>query len=234
MPPSSHVLKANEARDLGPRVAFNFEDLRHQAEAHLAAARAEAQALVEQARRDAERLKQSLNAEAREAGRQEGLKDAAAQIEQQSRKLADERLAEQLKTTVPALAQAAQALRDERDRWLLRWDKAAIELGVAIAGKLVRSNLAVRPDLAEGMIAEALQLAVGQPQLRLSLNPQDRMRLGERADQIVEALTACAAPELIDDPTLQPGDCRIETRHGEIDARLDTMLQRIAEELLSG
>jgi flagellar assembly protein FliH len=235
MPPSSHVLKADQARDLGSRgVAFNFEDLRHQAEAQVAAARAEAAALIEQARRDAELLKQKLNAEARDAGRQEGLQDAAVQIEKLAQQLADERFAEQLRTTLPALSQAAQALRDERDRWLLRWDRAAIELGIAIAGKLVRSHLAIRPELASHMIAEALQLAIGQPQLRVHLHPQDRARLGDRAEQVVEALTACATPELVDDPALAPGECRIETRHGEIDARLDTMLQRIAEELLSG
>jgi flagellar assembly protein FliH len=228
----SHVLKAADARDLGSRVAFNFEDLRHQAAAHLAAAKVEAAAIVEQARRDADALRSKVHTEARDAGRQEGLKDAAALVEQRARKLADERLGEQLNTTLPALTQAATLLRGERDRWLARWEQSAIELGIAVAEKLVRADLTARPQRAHGMIAEALELAIGQPQLRVFLNPQDRACLGDRAEQVVQSLTACATPQLIEDPALLPGDCRIETQHGEVDARLETMLQRIAEELL--
>lgn len=229
----ARVLKAAAARELSSRVAFNFEDLRDQAAAQLAAARQEAVEIVESARREAESLKQKLLTEARENGRKDGLKDAGQLIEQQAAKLADARVAEHLKTTLPALQQAAEALKAERDHWLLRWERAAVELGLAIAEKLLRTNLAVQPELAEGMIAEALQLAAGQTQLRIFWNPDDLTRLGDRAPQIVHSLTACATAELIADPTVRPGGCRIETRHGEIDARLETMLQRIAEELLS-
>jgi len=233
MPPS-HVLKANDARGLGSHVAFNFEDLRHQAEAQLAAAKAEAASIVERARRDAEALRITAHADAREAGRQEGLKDAATQIEQRARKLADERLGQQLNTALPALTQAAALLRGERDRWLARWEQAAIELGIAVAEKIVKAELAARPERVREMVAAALELTVGQAQLRVYVNPHDRVFLGDRADQVVQSLTACASAQLIDDPALAPGDCRIETQHGEVDARLETMLQRIAEELLRG
>lgn len=231
--PPTRVLKAAAARELSGRVAFNFDDLRDQAAAQLVSAKQEAEALLAQARKEAEALKQKTLTEAREAGRKEGLKDSAQLIEQQAAKLAEARVAEHLKTTLPVLQQAAEALKSERDHWLLRWERAAVELGIAIAEKLLRTNLTVQPQLADGMIADALQLAAGQPQLRMAWNPDDLERLGDRAQQVVQSLTACATPELIADPSISPGGCRIETRHGEIDARLETMLQRIAEELLS-
>lgn len=231
--PTSNVLKAATVRELPVRVAFNFEDLREQAAAQLTQARRDAEALLEQARLEAERLKQQAVAEAREAGRREGLKEAGQLIEQQAAKLAEARLNEHMDTTLPALEQAAQSLRSERDRWLLRWERAAVELGVAIAEKLLRTNLAAHPELADGLIAEALQLAAGQPHLRMSWNPEDLARLGPQATRIVQSLTSCAAPELVADPAISPGGCRIETRYGEIDARLETLLERIAEELLA-
>jgi flagellar assembly protein FliH len=231
--PASNVIKAATARELPARVAFNFEDLREQAAAQLVQAQQEAAALLAQARKDAESLKQKTLAEARESGRREGLQDAGKLIEQQASQLADARLDEHLQKTLPALEQAAAALRSERDRWLLRWERAAIELGVAIGEKLLRTNLAARPELADGLIAEALQLAAGEPHLRMHWNPDDLERLVPKAEQIVRSLTACATPELIADPAIAPGGCRIETRHGEIDARLDTLLQRITEELLA-
>ena len=52
--------------------------------------------------------------------------------------------------------------------------------------------------------------------------------------QIVESLTSCADAKLVPDAQALRGGCRIETRHGEIDARVETMLHRIAEELVDG
>ncbi len=231
--PISRILKANSARDLPTRVAFNFEDLREQAAAQLIKAREEAAAIVDQARRETDVLRQKMLEEARAQGRKEGLQTAQQTIDQQVKTLVEQRFSEQIKTTLPALTQAAGALRAERDRWLLRWERAAVELGVAIAEKLLKSNLAARPELAGGMIAEALQLAAGQPQLKVRLHPTDLERLGPHADEVVRQLTACGTPELIADATIAPGGCFIDTQHGEIDARLEIMLERISSELLA-
>jgi flagellar biosynthesis/type III secretory pathway protein FliH len=233
MSDSPRVLKAHSARLPGQTAAFNFEDLRAQALAQVTAAQQTARETVEQAQSEAQQIRQKVHAEARDAGRKEGLNDATALIEQQAKQLTEQRFAEHLKVTLPMLNKVATALQQERDQWLVRWERAAIELGVAIASKIVRTNLDARPELATGMIAEALRLAAGQPQLRVYLNPDDLARLGDKAEQVVQSLAACASPELISDAELPPGDCRLETRHGEIDARLDAMLHRIAEELLA-
>ncbi len=229
---SSRILKANAARELPPRVAFNFEDLREQAAAHLEQARQDAAALVEQARQEAVKLKEQAAAEGREQGRCEGLADAQKLIEQQAQQLTQQRFAEHLKGILPALQQAANGLKQERDGWLLRWERAAVELSVAIAAKLVRGELSTRPELATGMISEALQLAAGQTHLKVRLHPGDLERLGPQAEDVVKRLTACASPELVADPKLTPGGCVIDTQHGQIDARLETILERITAELL--
>lgn len=230
---SPRILKANTARDLPGRVAFNFEDLRDQAAQQLLQARAEATAILDQARKEAAQLKQTAIAEGQAQGKQEGLKTAQTQIQQQATQLVEQRFAEHLKTTLPALTQVAQQLAAERDGWLLRWEHMAVELGVAIAEKLLRTNLAIRPELAIPMITEALQLAAGQTQLRLRLHPGDLDRLGTHAADVVRSLTTCAQPELVADESITPGGCVIDTQHGEIDARLETMLERIASELLA-
>ncbi len=230
---SPRILKAHSNRQPGPAAVFNFEDLRAHAIAQIADAQKEAQETLAVARREADALRQKAIDDAREIGRREGMQDAAAQIEKQAKQLTDQRFAEHLKTTLPTLNKVAMALQQERDQWLVRWETVAIELGVAIASKLLRTNLAARPELATGMISEALRLAAGQPHLRVFLHPDDLARLGDKAEQVVQSLAACASPELIADAALQPGDCRLETRHGEIDARLDSMLHRIAEELLA-
>ena len=127
---------------------------------------------------------------------------------------------------------AAESLQAERDRWLIRWEQTAVRLGVVIAEKLIQRQLVARPEIATDMISDALRLAVGQPQLTVYLHPQDLAAWGDRASQIVQSLAACADTTLVPDSETQRGGCRIETRHGEIDARVETMLQRIGEDLV--
>jgi flagellar assembly protein FliH len=233
LPESQRLLKANAARELGARVAFNFEDLRQEGETYLNQVRTQAAALVQAAQQEAASIRESAYREAREAGRRDGLQDAARQIEEQAARIADERLTERVATTLPALSAVAEAMRQELDRWLVRWEETAVRTAVAIAEKLLHRELQQKPELAVGMIREALKLAAGHPHLRVHLHPDDARHLGENADAVIRALTACADATLVSDSTISPGGCRIETRHGEIDARLETMLQRIAEELLS-
>ena len=224
------IIKAIAARDLASRAAFNFVDLRHEADSVLAQARREAETLVAQAQSEVEALHERTRVAAREAG----LCEAQMQIERHANEVASRQVDVQLETALPALHAAAEALQAERDRWLIRWEQTAVHVGVAIAEKLLKTQIATRPELASGMIAEALRLAAGQPRVTVHLHPEDLAAWGDRAPRIVESLTACADSTLIADPLVARGGCRIQTQHGEIDARVETMLERLAEELVDG
>lgn len=231
--PSLRILKASSARDLNARVAFNFEDLREQAAAQLVQARQEAERIVDEARREADGLRAKAIADGKALGLKEGMQNAQQLIDQHSKTVVDQRLAEHLKSTLPAVALVADGLQGERDAWLLRWEESALQLSIAIAEKLLHTQLNRQPQLAQGMIRQALQLAVGQTELIVRFHPADLERLGSHAAELVRSLTNCAQPQLVPDAALNPGDCVVETRNGEIDARLDTMLQRIVDELLA-
>ena len=224
------IIKATVARDLASRAAFNFVDLRHEADSVIAQARREADGLLAQARSEVESLHEQTRLVARDAG----LREAQSQIEQLAQEAASRQVDAQLETALPSLQAAAEALQAERDRWLIRWEQTAVRVGVAIAEKLLKTQIATRPELASGMIAEALRLAAGQPRVTVHLHPDDLAAWGDRAPRIVESLTACADSTLIPDPLVARGGCRIQTQHGEIDARVETMLERLVEELIDG
>lgn len=224
------IIKANSNRETASVEAFNLIDLERQGSDLLESAQRQADELLEQAHRDVADIREKLIASARE----EGLKDARNQIRNQAEEIAEERITTRLATALPALQTAASALQAERDRWLVRWEQTAVQLGIAIAEKLMHRQLAARPDFATDMISDALRLAAGQPQLKVFLHPDDLNAWGDRASQIVQSLTGCADATLVADKQISLGGCRIETRYGEIDARLETMLKRIAEELVDG
>jgi len=146
--------------------------------------------------------------------------------------LADERVSARLHGALPALQGVIDEIRTQRDCWLADWETAAVRLSVAIAEKILHAELSRRPELADGMISQALQLAVGQPQLTVHLHPDDLSLLEELETGIEHRLAELGSATLVPDPQISRGGCRIETRQGTIDARLETQLQRIASELL--
>ncbi len=227
---AARIVKAYAARDLATRAAFNFVDLNREADEIRAQARQEAAALLAQARTEMETLREQTRLAARDAG----LHEAQAQMQDYAAEAAARLIDQRLATALPALHAAAEALQAERDRWLIRWEQTAVRVGVAIAEKLLKTQIATRPELASGMIAEALRLAAGQPRITVHLHPDDLAAWGDRASRIVESLTTCADSTLVPDPSVARGGCRIQTLHGEIDARVETMLERLAEELVEG
>lgn len=228
------IIKANLTSGTSNGETFNFVDLQRQGDDIIATARRQAEVIISQARDDAALIYEQTLDEARRSGRETGLHEAATDIARQADEIAEERITAQLATALPGLQAAAASLKAERDRWLIRWEHTAVRLGVAIAEKLIQKQLVARPDFATHMITDALRLAAGQEKLTIYLHPEDLAAWGDRAHQIVQSLTACADATLVPDDQNQRGGCRIETHHGEIDARVETMLQRIAEELVDG
>jgi flagellar assembly protein FliH len=231
---TTRIIKARQAFEVSTVEAFNLIDVQRQGDDIIAKATRDADDVLAAARIEAKQIREQVVSDARHEGRQEGLEQSAAAIARQADEIAEQRVTRQLETAIPALRAAAESLQAERDRWLIRWEETAVRLGVSIAEKLVRRQLITRPELATEMISDALRLAAGQPQLTVYLHPEDLAAWGDRAPQIIQSLTACADTVLVPETHTMRGGCRIETRHGEIDARVETMLHRIAEELVEG
>jgi flagellar assembly protein FliH len=226
------VLKAHDARSLGAKVAFNFEDLRQRCDAFIAQTKEQARQILTETRAESEVLKKEAFESGREEGRAAGLVDAEDEIEQRARQAAERLASEQLDSLLPAMRAAAEELAVEKERWLAHWEAAAVGVAVKIAEKLILRRLEIDPGAATEMIASALRLAAGSPGMRIRLNPRDAELLGELAGDVTAALAPCTAADVVPDETVRYGGCLIETRHGTLDGRLETMLLRISDELL--
>jgi flagellar assembly protein FliH len=234
IPDSSRLIKARVARNLGGPAMFNFEDLRQQCEEYIESARRQKEQLIAEARAEADEIRRRAHAEGVAAGQRDGLDSARQLVDGRAAEIAVRETQEQLRTVLPAFYAAVRGLEIERDRWVAAWETAAVKLSAAIAGKILRHELSRQPQLALPIIREALQLAAGQPHVRLHLHPQDLEQLHECGTQAADRLSAVGEAILVPDENIARGGCLIETRHGIIDARLETQLERIASELLEG
>lgn len=231
---STRLLKANDVRELGSRIAFNFEDLKQRCDDYIEQTRTKARQMLLDAEAETERIRKATVAEARTQGFDAGVAAAEAEWDRKLRAKAEQLAAESLDSVLPAMKQTADQMVAERDRWIAHWEAAGVRMSAAIAKRLIRRHIDADPSIVTGMLSEALQLAAGTPHLRLRLNQHDIDLLGGVAEEVVRSMATCKQAEILADNTIDPGGCIIETQHGTIDARIDTMLDKICDELVDG
>jgi flagellar biosynthesis/type III secretory pathway protein FliH len=83
------------------------------------------------------------------------------------------------------------------------------------------------------MVSAALQLSAGSRRVEVRLHPGDlELLTGDEALATSSGLSDLCDDLFVADPSLEPGDCQVRTTDGQVDARLETLLGRIATELL--
>lgn len=189
--------------------AFALEQLeptepppRDAAERELAAARAEAAELRERAR-----------AEGFEQGRAESLAAARAEFE----------------SAIGALAEALAEVRGMRETAADEVEADAVDLALALAGKIVVATLQIRPELVVEVLQGALRRVSGERTIAVVLNPSDvetvRAALGELGAQSPGA----EHWDLQADQRVPAGGAIVRTVESEVDARIETQLERARE-----
>lgn len=212
------VIKSASARQ-PHAAAFNFDDMNAQAERYLAEIRAQAAKILADANREAN----AIRAQAEQQGRQAAM-DAAE-------KVLDEKVGKQMKTLLPALGKAIDGIAQAKTAWLTHWERNVVHLAAQIAARVVRKEVAAEPAIPLKLLREALELAVGGGHLTIRLNPADHAALGPQAQKLAAEFAKLSSAELIADPQITRGGCRIETQFGVIDQTFEAQLARIEEEL---
>ena len=215
----STVIKAGERNLAVQSVAFNFDDMATKAKEYLAKIQAEAGQIIAKAKAEAVVIKKQAEVEGKRQGQ--------AAIEQTVKT----QLAAQLGTLLPALKQTITDIGHAKHAWLTHWEKSGIHVAAAIASRVIRRELAQAPDIPLALVREALELAAGNSQLRIHLNPEDHKALAPQIDMVVKEMAPLASAEVIADPKITRGGCRVETRFGAIDQQFEAQLARIEEEL---
>jgi flagellar assembly protein FliH len=154
-------------------------------------------------------------AEGRQRGFEAGVASAAESLRQ-----ADEQAGATLSTRIEALcgalgARFAEIERDAADE--------VIALALEVASQVLRSTLSVRPEAILPVVQEALAgLFDDRMRMRLHLHPADAELVRNSLAERLEGGTC----EIVVNPLIQAGGCRIETPRAEIDATLETRWRR--------
>jgi flagellar assembly protein FliH len=157
-----------------------------------------------------DRLCAQARKEGYEAGRQAGY--AAGQVLAREEAARLVRMADGLEQ---ALAEFDQAVADE-----------LLALTVEIARQVVRLEIAARPDVILRVVHDALAQLPHQ-HATIYLHPDDAALV---RSYMGDALSH-AGHRILEEPTLKPGDCMLESGSSQIDASLATRWRRVVEGL---
>ncbi len=216
------------AADVAGRV-YRFQDLRDKHERMISDAGREAETVLEAARVEAESIRKQAFETARQEGWDRAAEDLETEVQRRAGQLVDERIGKQLGVLETAVTQ----LGDSGEASDVRWQNTALTLAIAIAGKLLRRQLELCPEDAAGMISAALQLSAGSRRVEVRLHPLDlELLTGDQVLATSSGLSTLPDDLLVADEALERGDCLVQTTDGLIDARLETLLDRITTELL--
>jgi flagellar assembly protein FliH len=200
-------------------VAFSFADMRGQADNYLETVRREAAKIVQQAHGQAEQIRRQAEAAGRKAA------EAATE------RMLEEKITKRMNSLLPALEQLATQINDAKGEMLTHWERSVLQVVIAISERVVRRQLVKEPTIALDVIADALRLAAGSAEITLHVNPTDYENLGTQVDRLAATLCRLAPSQIISDPEISAGGCRVVTKFGEIDERIEAQLQRIEQDL---
>ena len=160
-----------------------------------------------------EELQTQAYEEAYVLGRQEGI--AAGKDDIKAR-------IQQLEALVKILSQPLEELDECVEEQL-------VALSIAIARQLVRRELKTDPHQIIGVVRESLQiLPVASRNVRLHLHPKD----AEVVKQALSEVEGERAWQIVEDPMMSRGGCRVTTDTSQIDARVESRLGAVISAVL--
>ncbi|MCF6323183.1 MAG: flagellar assembly protein FliH [Gammaproteobacteria bacterium] len=171
-------------------------------------------AALEPTQKEIEARRQQGYEEGFAKGKQEGMTAGQASLNQQAQSFAQ--IAGQL--TKP-LAELDEEVVNE-----------LVILAMTIARHMVRREIKTNPGEIVAVVREAAALLPSTSRtIKIFLHPEDAALLKESL-----SITEQGSWELVDDPVLTRGGCRLATENAQLDASIETRLAAVVAELMGG
>lgn len=209
-----------------------MRDIENHARTILLSAREQAESLIAEAQKEAEVLKSQGYAEGLEEGRRDGKAQGELEGAQAGAQQALAEHQEQLTTLIAALSSASAELDAARRNLEADALREVVNLSVAIARRVTKRQGILDSQVLTENLREAMQLVAHAADIRIAIHPDQKAVLAAALPAVHMAWPQLKHVELIDDPDVSPGGCRIFTVRGMVDADLNAQLDRVVADLL--
>ncbi|MDR3160414.1 MAG: flagellar assembly protein FliH [Spirochaetaceae bacterium] len=201
--------KAAEGQEEKRRAGEDAEEIIAAAREKAAAMDADAQAAIEQERKAAE-------AQGVEAGRTAGFEEGWAEVD---------RLIQRTRT-------ALERAQDKRMEILETTEQQLIDLVLLISRKVIKVLSENQRNVVISNVVHALRKLKGRGTVIIRVNLVDVKLTTEHTQRFIQLLEGGSSIQVLEDSTVDPGGCIIETDFGEIDARISSQLAELESKIL--
>ena len=206
---------------------YAWRDVKAEAAAEIARARAEAERILSAARAEALRLR-TVGAEEREKALSEGREAGMAEVLTQVRQRVDA----ELPAVRGAFEAVAAAMQGVPALAAARAESEAVKLAVEVAGLIVKREVKLDPALVAGNLRAAVEALAVPGRIVVRLHPEDKALLEPRLGEILRGLPHLDRLELSADPAVSRGGCAADAAGAEADATVEGQLSEIRKHLL--
>lgn len=106
-----------------------------------------------------------------------------------------------------------------------------IELVILVAKKIVKDELKIDKEVVIRNVKEALKKVSERDEITIKINLADLKLTEAHREEFLKDVSGVKKIHIKDDPTIEPGSCRIETDFGSVDAEISTQIEEIKKSL---
>ncbi len=207
-------------------------DIESYARTMLLKARQDADQLLAAAQTEADKLQAQAKIEGLAQGKKEGIAQGKVEGAKAGKAEAFDAEKQSLGDLIAMLQTAVASLEQQRRELVERAESEVLPLALTIARKVTKRMGALDPRVVEANAREAVRLVLSRHDIRLTTHPTQKRLMEEIATRLKADWPQLERVTIVEDFSISPGGCRVTTAGGEIDAELDTQLDRIARELV--
>ncbi|MEK6701264.1 MAG: FliH/SctL family protein [Planctomycetota bacterium] len=215
-------------------VVHNLSDLKRQAEHAHTLAQEHAAGIVEHAMRERTRLMGDASEAGHAQGYAAGFEAGRLAGAQQGRTDAYEQMSPALQDVQTQWLAALDEFNARRDEMLAQSRRDVLSLALAIAQRVVKRKIAADPGVVVDQVQAVLEKLSRPTRLTVVINPADQESVRQALPALASRLIGGVHAELATDDAIARGSCVARSAGGEIDASIDTQLDRIAQALVPG
>lgn len=232
---AGHLVKDAVVLDLG--------DLQRQGAEMVARARREGEQIVNEARQERERILAGAAEAGRVEGHARGMQEGRKEGAEQARGEALVSCKQELGKLIEAWTGALRAFGGQRDGFIQAAERDVIRLASVIAEKVVKRSVELDVEIVVEQVRATLATVVRPSEAVIVIHPADRATVESALGGLLAEMPSVRHVDVVDDSTgrLARGSCVARMRDperagigGEVDASIETQIDRIVSALLPG
>jgi len=127
--------------------------------------------------------------------------------------------------TIKRMVRKLEQMQEELD---IDADRTVATLALSIASAVIRKEISVDNTIVRAVAKDAVKLVEDKRHITIRINPADKRIIKEVAPESISVKEF----DILEDDSIEPGGCIIDSESGILDAQISVQLQEMAEKLL--